>query len=127
MSAKVFRNGYTRLPTVDPDQPKTQQPQADTKRPRRHPPQNLRPGLFYMFGERGRYVVDHSESEEIEMREIKPPRRPKHRKLRSPKSPKTLKPKLKWSVVVEPILPDDTVQRVALRYGCSVSDDIGCH
>lgn len=128
MSANVFRNGYTRLPTVDPDQPRKAHAQAEGRKARRLPPQSLyRPGIFYMFGERGRYVAEHSESEEIEMRDMKPPRKPKHRRLKSPKSPKTPKtarPKVKLNIIEEPILPEDTVQRVALRYGCHVSSPI---
>lgn len=117
MTAVGTRNGYTRLPTADPDS------SSGVDR-RKRLPKSLRPGLFYMFGDRGKYVDDRSESEEtIELREMKP-RRPKHRRLRgpkSPKSPRTSRVKVKFNIIEEPILPGDTVQRVALRYGCHVS------
>ena len=89
-----------------------------------------------MFGSRGKYasnyvsvaLSDQSESEQererIELIEMKP-RRSKHRRarLKSPKSPRssTARTKMNFNVIEEPILPDDTVQRVALRYGVPVS------
>ena len=66
-------------------------------------------------------MVGHSDSEEIEMREMKPRRPKQYKRIRSPKSPKTPKTKMKLDVIVEPVLPGDTVQRVALRYSCPVS------
>lgn len=111
MSIKLSKNGYTRLPTVDPDSPESSERKGKA-------PRSLRPGLFYMFGDRGKYLRDHSDSEDIEMTEMRP-RRPK-RRLRSPKSPKSTT-KMKYNTIEEPILPGDTVQRVALRYGCPVS------
>ena len=124
MTAKYgkSKNGYTQLPTVDPD---VSLAESGGQKSKMAPPRSLRPGLFYMFGERGRYAVGHSESEEIEMAEMKP-KRQKHRRVRTPKSPKSPRtPKSKQprvNLIVEPILPGDTVQRVALRYGCPVSD-----
>lgn len=125
MTTVGTRNGYIRLPTVDPDS-------SEAVERKKKLTKTLRPGLFYMFGDRGRYADHCSESEEtIELREVKP-RRPKHRRLRgpkSPKSPKTPRIKQKFNVIEEPILPGDTVQRVALRYGCHVrrgsSDTLG--
>ena len=121
MTAKFgkSKNGYTRLPTVDQDTAESGGHKSKMA------PRSLRPGLFYMFGERGRYVAEHSESEEIELVEMKP-KRQKHRRVRTPKSPKSPRtPKSKQpriNTIVEPILPGDTVQRVALRYGCPVSE-----
>ena len=118
------KNDYTKLSTVDPDI-LTAEGTGGGQKSKMAPPRSLRPGLFYMFGERGRYAAEHSESEEIELMEMKP-RRQKHRRVRTPKSPespKTLKSKQpRVNLIVEPILPGDTVQRVALRYGCPVSD-----
>ena len=116
------RNGYMRLPTADP-YPVTHARLKDVER-RRKLPKNLRPGFFYMFGERGKYVAPAGESgsEEIELAEIKGERR--LRKPKSPKSPKALKPKKakpKVKCIVEPIQSGDTVQRVSLRYGVPVS------
>ena len=118
------KNGYSRLPTEDPGQAETVEGEACGKKEAR----GLRPGFFYMFGERGRYVTAHSESEEMELSEVKPPapRRPKHRKYKSPKSPKTPTSagkgfRARFTLIEEPILPGDTVQRVALRYSCPVS------
>ena len=118
MSAKVFWNGYTKVPTIDPD---AQNCPYQTDRRSKRQARGLRPGFFYMFGERGRYVAEPSESEEIEMQDMKRTRRLRHKKPRSPKSPKVGKPQPKLNVIHEPIQPDDTVQRVALRYGCPVS------
>ena len=89
-----------------------------------------------MFGARGKYAAnqvsvalsDKSESEQererIELIEMKP-RRTKYRRgrLKSPKSPhtSTTKTKMNFNVIEEPILPDDTVLRVSLRYGVPVS------
>lgn len=110
------KNGYVRLSTVDPDEsggvqlnkPSALQPD----------PPNLRPGLFVAFS---KHRVPpslerlHDDTEEIEMSRMKP-RRTKHRK---PKSPSTKKPR--QELVVEPLIPGDTLQRVSLRYGCPVS------
>ena len=98
-----------------------------------------RPGLFYMFGDRRKYAANHisvvnasqseseHEAEQIELTEFKS----KKLKLRlgrlrngssgfsrSHKSSK-IRTKFKWSE--EPLLPGDTLQRVALRYNCPVS------
>ena len=89
-----------------------------------------------MFGSRGKYaanhasvsLVDQSESEQdgerIELIDMKP-RKTKHRRtrLKSPKSPhsSSSRTKMNFNVIEEPILPDDTVQRVSLRYGVAVS------
>ena len=111
MSAK---NGYFRLSTIDPDEsPKRAQiplsaHQQDV-RPEPRPsvlPKHRRPA-----------PLEHrSENDEmIEMVKIKP-RRNKHRK---PKSPSTKRPK--QELIVEPLLPEDSLQRVSLRYGCPVS------
>lgn len=103
---------------------------------------NQRPGLFHMFGDRWKYAANHvsaaiashseseHEAEKIELTEIKP-KRPKLRKGRlksSSRSPKTSKSrqKFRFQIIEEPILPGDTVQRVALRYGCPVSVQTYC-
>ena len=94
-----------------------------------------------MFGNRGKYagnhvsvsLADQSESEQegerIELTDFKP-RKTKHRRsrLKSPKSPKTpqSRTKMNFNVIEEPILPDDTVQRVSLRYGVPVSVNRVC-
>ena len=138
------KNGYTRLPVVDPDTSgSTSYGAASAPMPILHhgrrkkgsrTPTALRPGLFYMFGSRGKYAANHvsasladqSESEQererIELTDFKP-RKSKYRRarLKSPKSPRVSKPKMNFNVIEEPILPDDTVQRVSLRYGVPVS------
>lgn len=98
---------------------------------------NQRPGLFHMFGDRWKYAANHvsaaiasqseseHEGEKIELTEIKP-KRPKLRRGRlksSSRSPKMSKSrsKFRFQIIEEPILPGDTVQRVALRYNCPVS------
>ena len=103
------RHGYFPLPTEDPAE-------KNLGRTEKSP----RPGLFFMFGDRGKkYAVDPSDSEEIEMTELNRKRKkPKRRKLRSPKGGKSKSPLI---YVEEPILPGDTLQRVALRYDCRVS------
>ena len=87
-----------------------------------------------MFGSRGKYAANHisasladqSESEQererIELTDFKP-KKSKHRRarLKSPKSPRFARTKMNFNVIEEPILPDDTVQRVSLRYGVPVS------
>lgn len=102
------RHGYLPVPTEDPAE-------QDMGRLQN----NLRPGLFFMFGDRGKkYAVDHSDSEEIEMTELNRKRKkPKRRKLRSPKERKNKSPLI---YIEEPVLPGDTLQRVALRYDCRV-------
>lgn len=124
------KNGYSRLPTEDPGKAERVEGEACGKRG----PRDLRPGVFYMFGQRARYAAAHSESEEMELSEVKLPahRRPKHRRHKSPKSPKTptsagkgFRPR--FTLIEEPILPGDTVQRVALRYSCPVSAASGAH
>ena len=137
------RNGYTRLPVIDQDTSgSTSYGAASAPLPtslsskRKKGTRALRPGLFYMFGSRGKYAAnqvsvalsDQSESEQererIELIEMKP-RRSKYRRgrLKSPKSPQssTTRTKMNFNVIEEPILPDDTVQRVSLRYGVPVS------
>ena len=113
MSTK--KNGYFRVPTVDPDDvPK----RAEAKKPNLP---NLKPGLFVMFG-KDRRPVERAASdsgEEIELAEFKP-RKPKHRRVRGPKSPVAVK-REKLETIEEPLLQGDTLQRVALRYACSVS------
>lgn len=117
-----------RVPTMDP-YPLTHTRMKDVDR-RRKLPKSLRPGLFYMFGERGKYAAGESGSEEIELAEIKGERRQRKPKSpKSPKSPKTpklkkAKPKIKY--IHEPIQSGDTVQRVALRYGVPVSGGCVC-
>lgn len=110
-----------RVPTSEPN-PVTEARMKDVER-RRKLPKSLRPGLFYMFGERGKYVADSASEEEIELTEIKAGekrwRRPKSPK--SPKSPKTQKSQKAKHKIREPIQEGDTVQRVALRYGVPVS------
>ena len=141
------RNGYTLLPVIDQDTSgSTSYGAASAPLPsslsskRKKGTRNLRPGLFYMFGSRGKYAAnkvsvalsDQSESEEqererIELLEMKP-RRTKYRRgrLKSPKSPQSLtaRTQMNFNVIEEPILPDDTVQRVSLRYGVPVSTAI---
>ncbi len=138
------RNGYTRLPVVDQDTSGSTSygaasaplPTSLSSKRKKQGTRTLRPGLFYMFGSRGKYAAnqvsvalsDQSESEQererIELIEMKP-RRSKYRRgrLKSPKSPQssTARTKMNFNVIEEPILPDDTVQRVSLRYGVPVS------
>ena len=120
-------NGYVRVPTNEPleHNPVTQARAKDLER-RRKLPKNLRPGLFYMFGERGKHYVDSGSDEEIELTEIKSgekrwrrPRSPKSPK--SPKTPKLKKAKHKIRLINEPVQEGDTIQRVALRYSVPVS------
>ena len=103
----------------------------------------LRPGLFHMFGDRWKYAANHmsvaiasqseseQEAERIELTEIRSKRRRNRVKSsnKSPKSPKTSKArsKFRFNIIEEPILPGDTVQRVALRYNCPVSDRYKVH
>ena len=160
MAAVNMRNGYRPLPTVDPDEGPSDYgviktgPHRDydaalklnsaskassAKGKKKAPVSSLpaRPGLFYMFGDRGKYAANHvsvaiasqseseHEAERIELMEIKS-KRQKHRRgrlksgssnpARSPKS----KNKPKFIMLEEPILPDDTLERVALRYNCPV-------
>ena len=118
------RNGYMRVPTADP-YPVTHTRMKDAEK-RRKLPKSLRPGLYYAFGERGKYMeVRDSGSEEIELAEMtgdkrwRKPRSPKSPK--SPKTPKLKKTKPKIRYIHEPVQDGDTVQRVALRYGVPVS------
>ena len=145
------RNGYRRLPVVDQDTSGSTSYGAASaplpSKPRKkgassRTPTSLRPGLFYMFGSRGKYAANHipasladqSESEQdgerIELIDLKP-RKTKHRRarLKSPKSPhaSNSRSKMNFNVIEEPILPDDTVQRVSLRYGVPVSDKCANH
>lgn len=114
-------NGYMRVPTTEPD-PVTQVRKKDSEQRRKKMAKNPRPGILFMFGDRGKYVMD-SGSEEIELTEIKGPekrwRRPKSPK--SPKTPKLKKAKHKIRLIHEPVQEGDTLQRVALRYGVPVS------
>ena len=165
MATLGSRNGYTRLPTADPDRVAVLEdcgdygvtkggPHVDRdavmklnnshtyvkgkKRAGVHSPLPDRPGLFYMFGERGKYAANHisvaiasqseseKEKEKIELTEF----RPKKIKFRSSrarsgstgdsKNPKVSRTRHKLRFD-EPLLPGDTLQRVALRYNCSVS------
>ena len=112
----VKKNGYMKLPTVDPDD--TQDLFHDRKR---NGPDSLdlKPGLFVMFSKERRNLP--SESEEIEMAEMKK-KKPKHRKLKSPKSPKSPNTKkTRQEIIEEPLLSGDTIQRVSIRYACPVS------
>lgn len=107
------KNGYVRVPVADPDEEPSTEPAAGKRGNLQ--PLDLRPGLFAHFGKDRRYKSEkdaRSESEGIEMVLIKPRRK----KL---KSPKTKKPQME--IIEEPILAGDTIQRISLRYGCSVS------
>lgn len=163
MTALASRNGYTRLPMVDPDiiegsgatggyggvqygphrdldavaGKELNNSSRGGKSKNKKPSLNHKPGLFHMFGDRWKYaanhvsvaIASHSESEQdaekIELTEIRS-KRPKLRRGRvkssskSPKSAKSKQQRFKFSIVEEPILPGDTVQRVALRYSCPV-------
>ena len=115
------KGGYVRLPTSEPN-PVTQARKKDVDK-RRKSPKSLRPGLFLMFGDRGKYAADSLSEEEIELTEIKSAER-RWRAPKSPKSPKTPKPKKtkhKIRLIDEPVQEGDTLQRVALRYGVPVS------
>ena len=116
MSSFKKKNGYVLLPTLDPDDTSSKNEIGRTK----SKPPDLKPGLFVHFSkDRRMNRFGHaSESEDIEMSEIKP-RRPKHRKLKSPKSPSSKRPHQEF--VEEPVLDGDTIQRIALRYSCPVS------
>lgn len=161
MTALESRNGYTRLPTVDPDVVEgsgaiggyggiQHGPHRDwdsigsgrvmnargggkTKKAAL----SHRPGLYHMFGDRWKYAANHvsvalasqseseHEAEKIELVELKS-KKPKHRRGRlksNSRSPKSNKQKqaFKFNIIEEPILPGDTVLRVALRYSCPVS------
>ena len=136
MSSKY---GYSKLSTVDPDSFTANSNYGAAANPVPDPilkkkrvkmaPRNLRPGLFYQFGDRGKKFVSggHSESdhEGIELLDLKPRRtKLKRGRLKSPRSPgskTTSYSRTRTVLVEEPILPGDTVQRVALRYGCRVS------
>ena len=163
MTATASKNGYTRLPTADPDQVEgagatggyggiqfgphrdwdTAGPQIRNGKSKKKGSLNQRPGLFHMFGDRWKYAANHvsaalasqseseHEAERIELTEIKP-KRPKLRRGRlksNSRSPKMLKSrqKFRFHIIEEPILPGDTVQRVALRYGCPVSAYVHIH
>ena len=136
MSSKY---GYSKLPTADPGPFKSSSNYGAAANPIPDPilkkkrgktaPRNLRPGLFYQFGDRGKKFASggHSESdhEGIELLDLKPRRtKLKRGRLKSPRSPAsktTSYSRSRTLLVEEPILPGDTVQRVALRYGCRVS------
>ena len=156
MTAVGSRNGYTRLPTADPDQYvegvgavgdyggiqyglHRDWDSLEAKGKKKPPPSaNYRPGLFHMFGDRWKYAANHvsvalasqteseQEAEKIELTDFRS-KRPKYRRTRvksnskSPRTPKQ-KSKFKFNTIEEPILPGDTLQRVALRYGCPVSE-----
>lgn len=132
------RYGYSKLPTVDPDSIASSSnygaaanPVPDPILKKKRPkvvPRPLRPGLFYQFGERGRYAEktqSESDHETMELVEIKP-RRVKSRrgKPKSPNGKGTSYSRSRTILVEEPILPEDTVQRVALRFGCRVSSTV---
>lgn len=129
------RYGYSKLSTVDPDSIVSSSnygaaanPMPDPILKKKRPkvvPRPLKPGLFYQFGDRGRYTEkaqSESDREAMELVEIKP-RRVKLRrgKPKSPNGKGTSYSRSKTVLVEEPILPGDTVLRVALRYGCRVS------
>ena len=161
MTSLGSKNGYTRLPTVDPDLVVEGSgatggyggmqygPHRDldtaaghelnsSTRGSKKSSLNHRPGLFHMFGDRGKYAANHisaaiasrseseHEAERIELTEMRP-KRPKLRRGRikssgkSPKGAKSKQPRFKFNIVEEPIQPGDTVQRIALRYSCPVS------
>lgn len=133
------RYSYSKLPTADPDSIPSSSNYGAAANPLPDPilkkkktkitPRNLRPGLFYQFGERGKFAPgrqSESEHEELELLDLKP-RKAKLRRgrLKSPKSPSTKTTsysKSRTVLVEEPVLPGDTVQRVALRYGCRDSE-----
>ncbi len=172
MTSLSSRNGYSRLPTADPellegvgasgdyggmqygphrDWNSTGLNPAGTggggggggggdgKRVKKNG--NQRPGLFHMFGDRGKHAANHisvalanqseseQEGEHIELIEFRS-RKPKIKRNRnrsnskSPKFPKA-RSKFRFTVIEEPILPGDTIQRVSLRYNCPVSER-GC-
>lgn len=111
------KNGYLRVPTFDPDEmPQTDMSIKSAQKKKPPEPLDLKPGLFVMFSKDRQKLP--SESEEIEMTNLKP-KRPKHRRLKSPKSPSSKKSR--QELIEEPLLPGDTIQRVALRYACPVS------
>lgn len=137
------KRGYSLVSTVDPDSfasssnygaaansstPDVPVPKKKTKAI----PRSLRPGLFVQFGDRGKFAPalakcseSENEGERIELVPIKPRRsKLKRGRLKSPKSGGY--DRNKTIVIDEPILPGDTIQRVALRYGCRVSVDT-CH
>lgn len=157
MTSFESRNGYSRLPTADPDVLGSgaagdygglkHGPHRDWDAKHPSAPQmnkkkgSLKPGLFHMFGDRWKYAANHMsvasvggsqsesehEAENLELLDIRP-KRPKLRRGRvksnsSNKSPKASKGKqrFRFNIIEEPILPGDTVQRVALRYSCPVS------
>lgn len=147
MTSFQSRNGYSRLPIADPDvaegsvEARGYGPHRDWDRvaTQGRKKGTVKPGLFHMFGDRWKYAANHMsvaiasqsesehEAERVELMEIRP-KRPKLRRGRiksSGKSPKTSegKQKFRFNIIEEPILPGDTVQRVALRYSCPVSDD----
>lgn len=86
-----------------------------------------------MFGSRGKYAANHvsvsladqSESEQererIELTDFRLKKVKRRARLKSPKSPHSTRTKMNFNVIEEPILPNDTVQRVSLRYGVPVS------
>lgn len=146
MSTITTKRGYSQVPTVDPDSFGSSSNYGASANPDPHhyhdpvlkkkkgktTPKNLRPGLFYQFGDRGKFAANNTsvalanrsesehEGERIELVDFKP-RRAKLKKGKL-KSPKTVGYSRNKTVVLEePILPGDTVQRVALRYGCRVS------
>ena len=111
----THKNGYVQVPTFDSDEgpPPFQQkslPNSNTWINR------LKPGLFINFG-KDRHQVQ-SESEEVEMATFKR-KKPRHKRSKGSKSPTTKKPPIE--VILEPLLPGDTIQRVSLRYACPVS------
>lgn len=117
MTSVRKKNGYVLVPSLDPDEPDVNH----TKRKAKSHPPDLKPGLFVQFST-DRRVNQHqvSESEEIELKDLKPRRKP--RKLKSPKSPSD-KIRQHHKVVEEPVLEGDTIQRISLRYSCPVSSE----
>lgn len=113
MTSVRKKNGYVLVPSLDPDNPDFNH----SKKKAKNQPPDLKPGLFVQFGT-DRRVNHHqvSESEEIELKDLKPRRKPK--KLKSPKSPSDKRQHHK--IVEEPVLEGDTIQRISLRYSCPV-------
>ncbi len=106
------KNGYVRVPNIDPDD------KNGSEKSRLNRPPDLKPGLFVNFGKdrrMARYGTEQvSESEDIEMKDLKP-----RKKLKKLKSPVTKRPR--HEVIEEPVLEGDSIQRIALRYSCPVS------
>ncbi len=114
MSSLKKKNGYIRVPGIDPDDHHVA---TEHTRLKNNKPPDLKPGLFVQFGKDRMSRPQVSESEDIEMKDLKP--RKKHRKPKSPKSPTSHR--FRQEMINEPILEGDTIQRISLRYSCPVS------